>query len=44
MIRVILHHTELVAEAGFADYLARCESRPAFQRALAGQMAAFEGS
>lgn len=38
----ILRHTELVAEAGLADYLARCESRPAFQRALAGQMAPFE--
>jgi glutathione S-transferase len=38
----ILRHTDLVAEAGLADYLARCESRPAFQRALAGQMAAFE--
>jgi glutathione S-transferase len=37
----ILRHTELVAETGFADYLARCESRPAFQRALAGQMAGF---
>ncbi len=37
----ILRHTELVAEAGLADYLARCETRPAFQRALAGQMAAF---
>lgn len=39
----ILRHTALVAEAGLADYLARCESRPAFQRALAGQMKAFEG-
>lgn len=38
----ILRHTTLVAEAGLSDYLARCESRPAFQRALAGQMAAFE--
>ncbi len=38
----ILRHTELVAEAGLADYLSLCESRPAFQRALAGQMAAFE--
>jgi glutathione S-transferase len=37
----ILRHTELVAEAGLADYLARCESRPAFQRALAGQIAGF---
>jgi glutathione S-transferase len=39
----ILRHTQLVAESGLGDYLARCESRPAFQRALAGQMAAFEG-
>jgi glutathione S-transferase len=38
----ILRHTELVGEAGLADYLERCESRPAFQRALAGQMAAFD--
>ncbi|HEX8063271.1 MAG TPA: glutathione S-transferase family protein [Allosphingosinicella sp.] len=38
----ILRHTELVAEAGLGGYLARCESRPAFQRALAGQMAGFE--
>jgi glutathione S-transferase len=38
----ILRHTELVAETALAPYLARCESRPAFQRALAGQMAAFE--
>jgi len=37
----ILRHTELVAEAGLGAYLARCEARPAFQRALAAQMAAF---
>jgi len=37
----ILRHTELVAETGLGDYLARCEARPAFQRALAGQMADF---
>ena len=37
----ILRHTDLVAEAGLAPYLARCEARPAFQRALAAQMAAF---
>lgn len=37
----ILRHTRLVAEAGLAEYLARCETRPAFQRALAGQMEAF---
>lgn len=37
----ILRHTQLVAEAGLGAYLARCEARPAFQRALAAQMAAF---
>jgi len=37
----ILRHTELVAEAGLAAYLAQCEARPAFGRALAAQMAAF---
>jgi glutathione S-transferase len=38
----ILRHTGLVSESGLGDYLARCETRPAFQRALAGQMAAFD--
>lgn len=38
----ILRHTGLVAETGLAGYLARCEERPAFQRALAGQMADFD--
>lgn len=37
----ILRHTELVAEAGLGAYLARCETRPAFERALAAQMAGF---
>ena len=37
----ILRHTDLVAEAGLGDYLARCEARPAFGRALAAQMAVF---
>ena len=37
----ILRHTDLVAQAGLADYLARNEARPAFQRALQAQMAAF---
>lgn len=38
-----LRHTDLVAEHGnLAAYLARCEARPAFQRALADQLAAFE--
>jgi glutathione S-transferase len=40
----ILRHTELVAEAGLSDYLGRCESRPAFKRALDAQMAAFESA
>ena len=39
----IPRHTDLVAEAGLAAYLARCEARPAFRRALAAQMAVFEG-
>jgi glutathione S-transferase len=39
----ILRHTELVAEQpSLAAWLGRCESRPAFKRALAGQMAGFE--
>ncbi len=38
----ILRHTELVAQAGLGEYLARCEARPAIQRGLAGQMAGFE--
>ena len=39
----MLRRTELVAEhANLAAYLARCEARPAFQRALAAQMAVFE--
>lgn len=38
-----LRHTELVAEhKNLADYLARCQARPAFERALAAQLAAFE--
>ena len=37
----ILRHTELVAEAGLGAYLARCEARPAFQRALDAQMTGF---
>lgn len=39
----ILRHTDLVGETpALAAYLARCEDRPAFQRALAAQMAVFE--
>jgi glutathione S-transferase len=40
----ILRHTDLVVEAGLAAYLARGEARPAFQRALAAQLAPFGGS
>ncbi len=39
----ILRHTDLVAaHANLAAFLDRCEARPAFQRALAAQLAAFE--
>ena len=39
----ILRHTQLVAaEPRLAAYQARCEARPAFQRALKAQMADFE--
>jgi glutathione S-transferase len=38
----ILRHTDLLDEQPvLAAYKARCEARPAFQKALAGQMAAF---
>ena len=38
-----LRHTMLVAEhPNLAAYQARCEARPAFQRALAAQLADFE--
>ena len=38
----ILRHTDLVAEfPNLAAYLARGEARPAFQRALADQLAVF---
>lgn len=38
----ILRHTELLAEIpGLEAYRARCEARPAFQKALADQMAVF---
>lgn len=40
----ILGHTDLVAEhENLAAFKARCEARPAFQRALAAQLADFEG-
>jgi glutathione S-transferase len=39
----ILRHTELVKNMPvLAGYVARCEARPAFQRALASQLAPFE--
>lgn len=39
----ILKHTDLVQrDAKLGAYLKRCEARPAFQRALAAQLAAFE--
>jgi glutathione S-transferase len=39
----ILRHTDLVtSDPTLAPYLARCESRPAFQKALADQMASFK--
>jgi len=39
----ILRHTDLVtSDPTMAKYLARCEARPAFQRALAAQLASFE--
>jgi glutathione S-transferase len=39
----ILRHTDLVtSHPTLAPYLARCEARPAFQKALAAQMASFE--
>jgi glutathione S-transferase len=34
--------TDLVEEAGLGDYHRRCEARPAFQKALDGQMADFK--
>ncbi|MGQ0558013.1 MAG: glutathione S-transferase family protein [Sphingosinicella sp.] len=40
----IPRHTSLVADAGLGDYLARCEARPAFERALEAQMDVFEAA
>jgi glutathione S-transferase len=40
-----LRHTDLVtSDSTMGPYLARCEARPAFQRALAGQLASFESN
>jgi glutathione S-transferase len=40
----IVRHTNLVEEhPALADYHARCEARPAFAKALADQLAVFEG-
>lgn len=39
----ILRHTDLVtSDSTLAPYLVRCESRPAFQKALAAQIASFK--
>ena len=39
----ILRHTDLVtSDPTLAPYLARCEARPAFQKALAEQLASFQ--
>jgi glutathione S-transferase len=39
----ILRHTDLVtSDPVLGPYLARCEARPAFQKALAGQLASFK--
>ena len=39
----ILRHTDIVAQIPVLEnYRLRCEARPAFQRALAAQMAVFE--
>jgi glutathione S-transferase len=39
----LIRHTDLVAQYPVVDaYLKRCEARPAFQKALSGQMADFE--
>ena len=41
----VLRHTELVAEMPTLEaYRLRCEARPAFQKALADQMAIFAAS
>ncbi len=41
----ILRHTDLVAERpNLQAYVQRCEARPAFRRAIAAQMAAFEAN
>jgi len=41
----LLRHTSLIAEVPtLAAYCRRCEARPAFQKALAGQMAAYAGN
>jgi glutathione S-transferase len=39
----ILRHTDLVtSDPTLAPYLTRCEARPAFQKALADQLASFK--
>lgn len=40
-----LRHTDILADyPALADYVARCEARPAFRRALADQMAPFQAA
>jgi glutathione S-transferase len=42
-VLLILRHTDLVtSDPTLAPYLARCEARPAFQKALANQLASFK--
>jgi glutathione S-transferase len=41
----ILRHTDLVAkQPNLGSYMERCEARPAFRKALAGQMEAFQAA
>jgi glutathione S-transferase len=41
----ILRHTDLVAkQPSLGSYMERCEARPAFRKALAGQMEAFQAA
>ncbi|HEY0767624.1 MAG TPA: hypothetical protein VGD47_06680 [Steroidobacteraceae bacterium] len=42
MLRILRHMRLLEAEPLLKAYQARCEARPAFQRALHEQLAAFE--
>ena len=44
VLRIIRDDPLLAEQPALADYVARGEARPAFERALAGQMAGFTGS